>query len=100
MAINSSNDHMAARSIEIPNEQKTVISFYAELAAATSSHAALNQLTISNSFRQCRTIANKIAAFAPIEEASTEVDPISPNNLATNSSSNATALAREAFIGD
>ena len=84
------------------NAAATVISFYAGLsdsAAALSSGSAPDVLTITNSFRQCATVAKKIAPYAPVTADDANLtDPDTLAAAAVNASSS--VLPRDAFIGD
>jgi hypothetical protein len=108
MKINTTNPNLASRSITIPNADKTVIVFTAQLSSPLGSGAsaagANSVLTISNTFRPCQTVAQKIGSYAigPISnDPSTDPSTINTNtNNATNSSNPSAPLARDAFVGD
>jgi len=105
MAVNSSNPRRASRSIEIPNAERTVIFFNAELAAdstaAPSAAAPMTELTISNSFRQCVTKARKVGAFVPDSSpAEEEEEDPEDTQLAANSTLIEGELPRDEFVGE
>ena len=82
-----------------------MITFVAELSpsasasAASSASPALSELTIFNSFRTCQTHASKIAAFTPPADDATTTDPTTTVLLPNSTSTNSSALARDAFVG-